>query len=399
MDDAHLRGPFDRRELSNELYRSNLAKGQTGLSVAVFDLQLQTGYDAGDELARGEVGKVGVPVAHRGDMAALLNGIPLDKMNTSMTINAHGGLAAGALRRRRPRRTACDPATLAGHDPERHHQGVPGPRHLRRSRPSPSMRLIADMVGLHRRARPDAGTRSTSAPTTCRRRGPRRCRRSPTRWPTPSRFSTRVRERVPTRRSMRDGLRAHLASSSTPACASSRSTPSCARWACCGTELGRERYGVQDPKQLRFRYGVQVNSLGLTESQPENNVQRIVLEALGGHARPRRARHGRSSCRRGTRRSDCRARGTSSGRCASSRCWRYETDLLEYPDLFEGSRGDRRPRWPSCWSGARAEMAIARASTGARSKRGRLHEVGAGRVPCASASGAIEAGEQIRSSA
>ena len=72
---------------SNELYRSNLAKGQTGLSIA-FDLPTQTGYDADDELARGEVGKVGVPVAHRGDMAALLDGIPLDKMNTSMTINA-----------------------------------------------------------------------------------------------------------------------------------------------------------------------------------------------------------------------------------------------------------------------------------------------------------------------
>ena len=114
---------------SNELYRRNLAKGQTGLSVA-FDLPTQTGYDPDDELARGEVGKVGVPISHRGDMAALMDGIPLDEMNTSMTINATAawllalyivaaeeqGVAAGAA---------------AGHDPERHHQGVPRARHLR----------------------------------------------------------------------------------------------------------------------------------------------------------------------------------------------------------------------------------------------------------------------------
>ena len=116
-------------QASNELYRRNLAKGQTGLSVA-FDLPTQTGYDPDDELARGEVGKVGVPVAHLGDMAALMDGIPLDEMNTSMTINATAawllalyivaaeeqGVAAGAA---------------AGDHAERHHQGVPGARHLR----------------------------------------------------------------------------------------------------------------------------------------------------------------------------------------------------------------------------------------------------------------------------
>jgi len=95
-------------------------------------------------------------------------------------------------------------------------------------------------------------------------------------------------------------------------------------------ELGRERYGVQDRRHLRFRYGVQVNSLGLTEAQPENNVQRIVLEALAVTLGATRGR-ARSSSRRGTRRSACRARGTSSGRCGSSRCSPYETDILEYP--------------------------------------------------------------------
>ena len=114
---------------SNELYRSNLAKGQTGLSIA-FDLPTQTGYDPDHELARGEVGKVGVPVAHRGDMHTLLDGIPLGEMNTSMTINATAAwlLALYVVCRRGERRRHRAPP---GHDPERHHQGVPGARHLR----------------------------------------------------------------------------------------------------------------------------------------------------------------------------------------------------------------------------------------------------------------------------
>ncbi len=114
---------------SNELYRRNLAKGQTGLSIA-FDLPTQTGYDADHELARGEVGKVGVPVAHKGDMAALLDGIPLDKMNTSMTINATAAwlLALYIVTAEDDRRR---PGAAPGHDAERHHQGVPLARDLR----------------------------------------------------------------------------------------------------------------------------------------------------------------------------------------------------------------------------------------------------------------------------
>ena len=114
---------------SNELYRGNLAKGQTGLSIA-FDLPTQTGYDADHELARGEVGKVGVPVAHKGDMHALLDGIPLDRMNTSMTINATAAwllalyIVVAEENGRRSRRAP-------GHDAERHHQGVPLARDLR----------------------------------------------------------------------------------------------------------------------------------------------------------------------------------------------------------------------------------------------------------------------------
>ena len=114
---------------SNELYRSNLAKGQTGLSVA-FDLPTQTGYDADHALARGEVGKVGVPISHIEDMEVLFEGIPLDRMNTSMTINATAAwllaLYVGAAERQGAPRAAA-----LGHHPERHHQGVPLAGHLR----------------------------------------------------------------------------------------------------------------------------------------------------------------------------------------------------------------------------------------------------------------------------
>ena len=114
---------------SNELYRTNLAKGQTGLSVA-FDLPTQTGYDPDDELSRGEVGKVGVSIAHKGDMHTLLDGIPLDEMNTSMTINATAAWLL-ALYMTVAEENGVDRERAPGHDPERHHQGVPLARHLR----------------------------------------------------------------------------------------------------------------------------------------------------------------------------------------------------------------------------------------------------------------------------
>ena len=137
---------------SNELYRRNLAKGQTGLSVA-FDLPTQTGYDADHELARGEVGKVGVPVAHRGDMAALMDGIPLDEMNTSMTINATAAWLL-ALYIVAAEEQGVDAGRAAGHDAERHHQGVPLARDVR----VPARAVDAADRGhgrLHGRARPE----------------------------------------------------------------------------------------------------------------------------------------------------------------------------------------------------------------------------------------------------
>ena len=142
LDDADLRGPLDGRR-SNELYRGNLAKGQTGLSVA-FDLPTQTGYDADHELARGEVGKVGVPVGHKGDMQALLDGIPLDRMNTSMTINATAAWLL-ALYIVTAEETGVDAAALQGTT-----QNDIIKEYLSRGTyafpPAPSLRLIADTV-------------------------------------------------------------------------------------------------------------------------------------------------------------------------------------------------------------------------------------------------------------
>ena len=213
---------------SNELYRGNLAKGQTGLSIA-FDLPTQTGYDPDHELARGEVGKVGVPIAHKGDMHALLDGIPLDEMNTSMTINATAAwlLALYIVTARGQRRRA---RAAPGHDPERHHQGVPLPRDLRV--PARAVDAADRRHGrLHGRARaevepdqhlllpPAGGRRDAGAGDRLRDvhrdRGARR----------------RPRARATSRWARSSGA---SRSSSTPACASSRSTRSCARWGCCG---------------------------------------------------------------------------------------------------------------------------------------------------------------------
>jgi (2R)-ethylmalonyl-CoA mutase len=172
---------------SNELYRANLAKGQTGLSVA-FDLPTQTGYDADHALARGEVGKVGVPISTLEDMDALFAGIPLDQMNTSMTINATAAWLL-ALYVAVAENHGVDPHALEGTT-----QNDLIKEFLSRGTyvfpPEPSMRLISDMVAYSVDAIP-RWNRSTSAATTCRRRARRRCRRSRTPSPTRSPCSTR----------------------------------------------------------------------------------------------------------------------------------------------------------------------------------------------------------------
>ncbi|MGB8651379.1 MAG: protein meaA [Mycobacteriales bacterium] len=317
---------------SNELYRRNLAKGQTGLSVA-FDLPTQTGYDPDSELARGEVGKVGVPVSHVGDMRALFDGIPLAEMNTSMTINATA-MWLLALYQVVAEEQGADAAKLQGTT-----QNDIIKEYLSRGTyvfpPGPSLRLITDMVAYTVTSIPKWNPINICS------------------YHLQEAGATPVQEIAFALSTAIAVLDAVQASGQVP---KERFGEVCARisffvnagvrfveemckmraftrlW----DELLATRYGVTDPKQRRFRYGVQVNSLGLTEAQPENNVQRIVLEMLGV-----------------TLSKDARARAVQlpawNEALGLPRPWdqqwslrlqqvlAYETDLLEYDDLFEGS--------------------------------------------------------------
>ena len=315
---------------SNELYRTNLAKGQTGLSIA-FDLPTQTGYDPEHELARGEVGKVGVSIAHKADMHALLDGIPLDAMNTSMTINATAAWLL-ALYMTVAEENGVDRGALQGTT-----QNDIIKEFLSRGTyafpPEPSMRLIADMIAFTVDEVPkwnpinvcsyhlqEAGATPTQE----------------------------VAYAMSTAIAVLDGVRPRVPEETFPRVfgrisffvnAGIRFVEEHAKLRAMGRlweELGRERYGVTDEKYLRMRYGVQVNSLGLTEAQPENNIIRIVLEALA-------VTMGR----------DARARAVQlpawNEALGLPRPWdqqwslriqqilAHETDLLEYPDIFGGS--------------------------------------------------------------
>ena len=335
---------------SNELYRSNLAKGQTGLSIA-FDLPTQTGYDPDHELARGEVGKVGVPVAHKGDMHALLDGIPLDEMNTSMTINATAAWLL-ALYIVVAEENGLDPAALQGTT-----QNDIIKEFLARGTyafpPGPSMRLIADMVAYTVERVPRWNPINICS-YHLQEAGATPVQEIAYAMANAIAVLDAVRERVDEELMGRVFGRISFFVN-----AGVRFVEEHAKLRAMGVlweELGRERYGVQDPKHLRFRYGVQVNSLGLTESQPENNVQRIVLEALA-------VTLGR----------DARARAIQlpawNEALGLPRPWdqqwslriqqvlAYETDLLEYPDLFEGSKV-MDGLVAELLEGARAEMAI-----------------------------------------
>jgi (2R)-ethylmalonyl-CoA mutase len=335
---------------SNELYRSNLAKGQTGLSIA-FDLPTQTGYDAGDELARGEVGKVGVPVAHRGDMAALLDGIPLDRMNTSMTINATAAWLL-ALYIVTAEEQGVDESQLAGTT-----QNDIIKEFLARGTyafpPGPSMRLIADMIAYTVEHVPKWNPINICS-YHLQEAGATPVQEIAYSMSNAIAVLDAARERVPEER-----MGAVFGRISFFVNAGVRFVEEHAKLRAMGVlweELGRERYGVTDAKQLRMRYGVQVNSLGLTESQPENNVQRIVLEALA-------VTLGR----------DARARAIQlpawNEALGLPRPWDQqwslriqqvlaeETDLLEYPDIFEGSKV-MDGLVAELLEGARAEMAV-----------------------------------------
>ena len=355
---------------SNELYRRNLAKGQTGLSIA-FDLPTQTGYDPDDELARGEVGKVGVSISHRGDMSTLLSGIPLDSMNTSMTINATAAwllalyiVVAEEQGVRESRLQGTTQNDILKEYLSRGTYAFP---------PGPSMRLIADTIAYT----------VVNIP----------------RWNPINICSYHLQEAgatpvqeiayaISNAIAVLDAVKDRLGDSATSLMPSvfgrisffvnagvrfieehAKLRAMAELW----DELGRDRYGVEDEMLRRFRYGVQVNSLGLTEAQPENNVYRIALEALA-------VTLGR----------DARARALQlpawNEALGLPRAWdqqwslrlqqilAYETDLLEYGDIFEGSKV--------------MEALVAELAAEARQELGRVAELG----------GAVNAVDYMKSS-
>ncbi|MEO1056904.1 MAG: protein meaA [Actinomycetota bacterium] len=317
---------------SNELYRTNLAKGQTGLSIA-FDLPTQTGYDPDSVMSKGEVGKVGVPVAHLGHMRTLLHSIPPGEMNTSMTINASASWLL-ALYVANAEEQGVDSTELRGTT-----QNDIVKEYLSRGTyifpPEPSRRLIVDMVAW------------------CAQHAPKWNPINVCSYHLQEVGATPVQEiaySMATAIGVLDAVRDSgqvsdeqfsqvFGSISFFVNAGIRFVEEVcklramtAMWA----DIGRERYGVTDPKALRFRYGVQVNSLGLTEAQPENNVQRIVLEMLAV-----------------TLSKDARARSVQlpawNEALGLPRPWdqqwslrmqqvlAFESDLLEYDDIFDGS--------------------------------------------------------------
>src|SRR5881275_427434 len=247
---------------SNELYKSNLAKGQTGLSIA-FDLPTQTGYDADHELARGEVGKVGVPIAHKGDMHALLDGIPLDQMNTSMTINATAAWLL-ALYIVTAEANGIDQDVLQGTT-----QNATIKEYLSRGTyafpPGPSMRLTADTVAYTVIHIPRWNPINICS-YHLQEAGATPVQEIAFAMSNAVAVLDAVRERVP-----QDLMGSVFGRISFFVNAGVRFIEEHAKlraMASIWEQLGRERYGVQDEKHRRFRYGVQVNSLGLTEMQP-----------------------------------------------------------------------------------------------------------------------------------
>jgi ethylmalonyl-CoA mutase len=335
---------------SNELYRRNLAKGQTGLSVA-FDLPTQTGYDPDDELSRGEVGKVGVSIVHKGDMHTLLDGIPLDEMNTSMTINATAAWLL-ALYMTVAEENGVDTGALQGTT-----QNDIIKEFLSRGTyafpPEPSMRLIADMIAFTVDEVPKWNPINICS-YHLQEAGATPVQEVAFALSTAVAVLDKVRPRVPEESFPRVFGRISFFVN-----AGIRFVEEHAKLRAMGRlweEMGRERYGVTEERYLRLRYGVQVNSLGLTESQPENNIIRIVLEALA-------VTMGR----------DARARAIQlpawNEALGLPRPWdqqwslriqqilAYETDLLDYPDLFRGSEV-MDGLVDELSDGARAEMAI-----------------------------------------
>ena len=370
---------------SNELYRNNLAKGQTGLSVA-FDLPTQTGYDSDHILSRGEVGKVGVPVGHLGDMRTLFKDIPLEQMNTSMTINATAPWLL-SLYIAVAEEQGADVSKLQGTV-----QNDLIKEYLSRGTyicpPAPSLKMIADVAEY--------------------------CYTSVPKWNPMNVCSYHLQEAgatpeqelsfaLATATAVLDQLRPRVAEEDFPALVGRISffvnagirfvTEMCKMRAFVDLwdEICEERYGVTDPKYRRFRYGVQVNSLGLTEQQPENNVYRILIEmlavTLSKKARARAVQLPAWNEALGLPRP-----WDQQWSMRMQQILAYETDLLEFDDLFDGNPAvDAKVE--ELKAGARAELAhidsMGGAIDGIDYMKSRLVDSNADRL------GRIEAGETV----
>ncbi|MFE6615778.1 protein meaA [Amycolatopsis sp. NPDC057786] len=344
---------------SNELYRRNLAKGQTGLSVA-FDLPTQTGYDPDHQLSKGEVGKVGVPVSHIGDMRRLFDGIPLAEANTSMTINAPAMWLLALYVS-----VAREQAEAEGRDVDEVLAKLTGTtqndiikEYLSRGTyifpPGPSLRLITDMIAWTVHHVPkwnpinicsyhlqEAGATPTQevAYALC----------------TAIAVLDAVRDSGQVEQADMAKVVARISFFVNAGVRFVEEMSKMRAFTALWDEITRDRYGVTDPKARRLRYGVQVNSLGLTEAQPENNVQRIVLEMLA------------VSLSRGARARAIQLPAWNEA-LGLPRPWdqqwalrmqqvlAFETDLLEYEDIFDGSHVIQA-KVDEIMAGAREEIA------------------------------------------
>ena len=317
---------------SNELYRTNLSKGQTGLSVA-FDLPTQTGYDSDHPLARGEVGKVGVPIDHIGDMEALFEQIPLDQMNTSMTINATAPWLL-ALYVAVAERQGADPALLQGTT-----QNDILKEYLSRGTyivpPEPSVRLVTDLIAYTVENIPKWN------PTNICSYHLQEAGATPTQelayaLSTAIAILDAVRESGQIEEERFHEVVGRFSFFVNAGIRFVEETCKLRAFGRMWDKVAQERYGVEDPRQRRFRYGVQVNSLGLTESQPENNVQRIVLEmlavTLSKNARARAIQLPAWNEALGLPRP-----WDQQWALRMQQVLALETDLLEYGDLLDGS--------------------------------------------------------------
>ena len=381
---------------SNKLYRMNLAKGQTGLSVA-FDLPTQTGYDPDSPLSRGEVGKVGVPIPHLGEMRRLFEDIPLTEMNTSMTINATAmwllALYQVVAEEQNPDLEPLEVAhQLAGTT-----QNDIIKEYLSRGTyvfpPEHSLRLISDVISYTVNEIPkwnpinicsyhlqEAGATPTQelAYALC----------------TAIAVLDAVKDSGQVSEDDFGKVVGRISFFVNAGVRFIEETCKMRAFVRLWDEITRERYGVTDEKMRRFRYGVQVNSLGLTEAQPENNVQRIVLEMLGV-----------------TLSKNARARAVQlpawNEALGLPRPWdqqwslrlqqvlAFESDLLEYDDIFEGSKVDRGQGGPARRGRPRRDRPGAGPRRRDRCRRVRLHEAAAGQLPLRPSGRASRAAQDI----